>query len=249
MAHQTKQLATKEFLIIFFGLLISYSLTAQDKVSDYYRLNFHNYQGVIDFYAEPDTISLNIDIEYGKQMFAFNVFLYEKYSRAAKYQDNFYLLLPDTNEIKLEHTTILNEDTAFSALYFNSLHGKEIPDIHLDTLLNIVSKFFYLHRENGRAFAHICAGINGLHELKDSQYSPYYYAFSFMVIYNERAILKLKSFVADLPLNFESEISEIDIQNAKEVVYENVLHDPEIKALLLETYYAKQEFLNFKIFY
>jgi len=237
--------------------VISINLFSQKEgyqISDFFKLNFYHQEDGLGFFEDADSLN-NTDLEeFGNTMYAFSQYLLANYTDAGKRQNarDIKQALPDTIGAAQVFNTYLERDTVFQKMYFDFLEKKEIPFIHIDKLVEIACRFYYLHRlENGKIVMHICARINEVKEMPQNKYSPYYNAFAYSVIRNSGCddVDWLSSFESDLVYNADSAISNEELKHLKNKNYEVLKASQDFKKNIINEYLRRNQYLNFRLIY
>jgi len=232
---------------------ISTSVQGQAKFSDFYKLVFYPNDTTIGFYATPDSLINHPKYsDFAQKLWAFNLYLYTMYSNAEKEYPYLNSILPDSNKIKTEHERLLNEDLEFQDLFNSTLNRKSVPDITIDSILIIISRFTYLHRMDNDIVIHMCATINGLSDLPIMIGSLYYNAFGFMVQYSDECsqiTKRIKDQYKDEIAQAKQTLNEEKINAIRTKIYEALRTDSALRQLVIRIYQEKKDFLNFKMSY
>jgi hypothetical protein len=230
--------------------LTSLSLIGQNKASDFYNLVFYTEDGKVGFYETPIEEHENPKFSaFASNMKGYLVYLISNYSELPKSNVELEELLPDSIKIKEHFEELLNKDDSFNKILFNVYKRKEIPPVHVDSILKKISRFYYVHSSRGVSTAHLCAGINGIKEFKHDESSPYYDAFSFMVIYNDFGMKKFSQSLEPIRSELNKSIPEERVLEIRNKVYEFILNDIEMRNYIIKEYNDKKEYLNFKLVY
>lgn len=243
----------KKICITIIISLFSISAISQVKVPDFYRIVYYPNDSTFGFYTEPDSLNNNSKYsEFAQKLWAFNMYLYSNYSKAKKEYIYLKSLIPDSNKIKSEHARLINEDKDFQDIFFSTLNKKSVPDISIDSILLIVSRFTYLHKMDSNIVIHVCVGINGINELNYTIGSPYYNAFGFMINYSKdcskirKRITKQYKNEIDNAKKSHNDDKIIEIRND---IYKSLANDIDMRQLVIREYQAKKDYLNFRIIY
>lgn len=233
--------------------ILSSSVNCQVKISDFFKLVFYPQDSTFGFYPTPDSLKGNSKYSgFAQKLWASNMYLYSMYSKAEK--EYYYLksFIPDSNKIIVEHERLLNEDREFKDLFNAALYKKNVPDISIDSILIIISRFTYLHRMDSDIVIHMCVAINGISELKTTIGSPYYNAFSFMIQYSEECsqiIERIKNQFKDEIAQVKQTLNEEKIIEIRTKIYESLRKDNDLRQLVIREYLEKKDYLNFRILY
>ncbi len=231
----------------------STSVYGQDKFSDFFKLVFYPQDSTIGFYTTPDSLINHSQYSgFAKKLWAFNLYLYTIYSNAEKEYQYLNSFIPDSNKIKAEHERLLNEDLEFQTLFNATIQRKFVPDITIDSILMIISRFSYLHRMGSDLVIHMCATINGLDDLTKSIGSPYYNAFGFMVQHSDECsqiIKRIKDQYREDIDQVKQTLNEEKIIEIRSKIYESMRKDPDLRELVIREYQEKKDYLNLKILY
>ena len=174
------------------------------------------------------------------------------YSKAEKEYQYLKTFIPDSNKIMAEHERFLNEDREFQDLFNATLHKRSVPDISIDFILIIISRFTYLHRMDSDIIIHMCVAINGINELTKTIGSPYYNAFGFMIQYSEECsqiINRIKKQYKDEIDQVKKTLNEENIIEIRIKIYESLRKDNYLRQLVIREYQEKKDYLNFRILY
>ncbi len=241
------------FTIAIIFCILSISANCQDKISDFFKLVFYPQDSTIGFYPTPDSLKDNSKYSgFAQNLWAFNIYLYSMYSNAEKKYTYLKSFIPDSNKIIVEHNRLLNEDREFQDLFNAALHKKSVPDISIDSILQIISRFTYLHRMDSEVVIHMCVAINGISELKTTIGSPYYNAFGFMIQYSDECsqiIERIKKQYKDEIAQVKKTLNEEKIIEIRTNIYESLRKDNELRQLVIHEYLEKKDYLNFRILY
>lgn len=239
------------FAIIIY--IFSISANCQDKISDFFKLVFYPQDSTFGFYPTPDSLKDNSKYsEFAQKLWASNFYLYSMYSKAEKEYHYLKSFIPDSNKIIVEHERLLNEDREFQDIFNAALHKKSVPDISIDSILIIISRFTYLHRMDSDIVIHMCVAINGISELKTTRGSPYYNAFGFMIQYNEECsqiIERIKKQYKNEIAQIKKTLNEAKIIEIRTKIYESLRKDNDLRQLVIREYLEKKDYLNFRILY
>ncbi len=248
----------KKIVIItstIFVLTISFSCQQENiKIIDFFKPCFYAKGEGFGFYIDSDSLKNTPMEDFWKNMYAFSQYLYANYCQLQKKENYEYLesLLPDTTAVKAAFNKKLKNDTAFIKLYKDIYNKKHIPDIHIEEIQKIAARFYYVHNINGKLCLHNCAGINGVLQMKQTKYSPYYNAFCFMVIRNsdnyQKEWLSVKKELAPF-FNSDKNVSEKEAEKIRNQVYENLANSEAYKQDIINEYERRKEYLNFKLLY
>lgn len=183
------------------------------------------------------------------------------------------------NEKKLKHYVYksLSKDELFNKnilqLSYNFLKKKnilisgfepmEVAKISLDSITNIVSRFFHLKRidKNGDPRFTVCVGNHGCSKDYTKEMLPIIEAFCFQVIYNagddiwndfnnaKKEILEIKEEVTEIKIGrseIKMPIKKKDIY-LRNLMYNKMTCSKNLQAFILEEYNKKKDILNFVI--
>jgi len=247
----------KKLICLISVFVISVNLFSQiegHQITDFFKLNFYPKDGSFGSYADSDSLKNSELEDFGKTMYAFSQYLLTNYTDAGKGENEKEIeqVLPDTVKAVKIFNKYMEGDIVFSKLYFDFLEKKEIPAIHIDSLIDISCRFYYLHRlPNGRIVMHMCAGINEVKKLPQNEFSPYYNAFAYSVIRNcgSDGVEWLSSFESDLVYTADSKISDAELERLKNKNYEVLKSSEDFKKNIINEYLRRNQFLNFKLIY
>lgn len=246
----------KSKIRIAFAIIIctlSISANCQDKFSDFFKLVFYPQNSTFGFYPIPDSLKDNSKYsDFAQKLWAFNIYLYSMYSKAEKEYQYLNSFIPDSTKIMSEHERLLNEDREFQNLFNATLHKRSVPDITIDSILIIISRFTYLHRMDNDIVTHMCVAINGISELTKTIGSPYYNAFGFMIQYSDECsqiIERIKKQYKDEISQVKKTLNEEKIIEIRTKIYESLRKDNDLRLLVIREYLAKKDHLNFRILY
>jgi|WetSurMetagenome_2_1015567.scaffolds.fasta_scaffold71023_2 hypothetical protein len=196
-------------------------------------------------YAKPDSLLTDLRLSaFASNLWSFNMYLYANYSIAATKEDTLTSLLSDTNNLKSVYKSLLQNDSRFRNIFYTSFNKVAIPSISIDSIQKILSRFYYLHRlQNGNIVLHICATINDVLKMKQTEYSPYYNAFCYMIVRDQKPF--------DI-LNTDYLLPETDdytLEATKNKNYETIIEHPQIRQMIINEYESKKQYLNFQVIY
>ena len=218
----------------------------QPDITRFYKLTIntkYNYQ-----YVEPDSLLKNPKYSaYGSNMWAFNMYLFENYSIESSKSDLLDSLLFDTLNLRLKHNELLMKDIAFQKIFFDAYNKNPIPSIHVDSIQKIMARFFYLHRlPNRKIETHLCATINEVLKMNQTEYTPYYNAFCYMVLRNQKPFDKLNMYITT---TLPQDIDDTLVEEARIKNYEILSKNPILRQMIIDEFESKKAFLNFTILY
>lgn len=242
-----------KIIFVIFLCIVSISANCQNKFSDFYKLIFYSQDTLFGFYPAPDSLKDNSKYSgFAQKLWAYNMYLYSIYSKAETEYPYLKSLIPDSIKIVAEHERILNEDQDFQNLFYATLNKKSVPDISIDSILIITSRFTYLHRLDNEIVIHMCVAINGLNDLPKTTGSPYYNAFGFMIQYSDECsqiIERIKKEYKNDIDQVKKTLNEEKIIEIRTKIYEALRKDNELHQLVLREYLDKKDYLNFRILY
>jgi hypothetical protein len=222
---------------------------AQDPADRYKMVFGHGKEGIY-LYSMPDSASSNPQWP-GRDtaLWAFDMYLFSNYAATFKRERELSKLLPDTIAIRKRFRDMLEQDTAYARFFHHAMPDHRVPDIRIDSLLYIASRFYYLHRASGGGVtAHICVGINKVKELVRTEGSPYYAAFCYQVIRSQEdpfaIFYRAKDAAGDSIYN---DMPEEQLHQAEHDIYRHAAADPELRQQLWSAYLAKRRYLNFQV--
>lgn len=240
---------TSKLVIIVLCLLQISNLKGQNNqldITEFYKLTInteYNYQ-----YIEPDSLLENSKLSgYASSMWAFNMYLFENYSIESSKTELLDSLLMDTLSLRQMHKELLLRDSTFQKIFFKAFNKTIIPSIHVDSIQKIMARFFYLHRlPNRKIETHFCATINEVLKMEQTENSPYYNAFCFMVLRNQNPFDKLSLFITStLPAETDDKL----IEEAKRKNYDILSVNPLLRQMIIDEFESKKSYLNFTILY
>jgi len=218
----------------------------QPDLTNFYKLTIntkYNFQ-----YVEPDSLLKNSELSaYASSMWAFNMYLFENYSIESSKNHLLDSLLVDTFNLKLMHKELLLKDSSFQKIFFKAFNKTLIPSIHVDSIQKIMARFFYLHRlPNRKIETHFCATINEVLKMEQTENTPYYNAFCFMVLRNQKPFDKLNRYITTtLPQDIDDKL----VEEARIKNYEILSVHPMLRQMIIDEFESKKAFLNFTILY
>jgi len=239
------------FTIIIF--ILSIRVNCQEKFSDFFTLVYYKQDSTFGFYPTPDSLKHNSKYAgFAQKLWGFNMYLYSVYSKAEREYRYLQSFLPDSNKIRTEHERLLNEDREFQDLFYATLYKKNVPDISIDSMLIIISRFTYLHTMDSDIVIHMCVAINGVSELPVTIGSPYYNAFGYMIQYSDdcsEIVQRIKNQYKDEIALVKQTLNEEKITELRTEIYESLRNDIELRHFVIHEYEEKKEYLNFRIIY
>jgi hypothetical protein len=225
---------------------------AQDEgqsLADRYKMVFGSGEDGMYLYCMPDSSSNNVQWP-GRDtaLWAFDMYLFSNYAATFKREQDLEQLLPDTTTIRRRFAAMLEHDSAYARIFHQAMPENRVPDIQIDSLLVIASRFYYLHRSHGNVTAHICVGINKVKKLPQSEGSPYYAAFCYQVIRSQEdpfAIFdRAKDAAGD---SLYDEMPDELLHKAEHDIYRHAAADPELRKQVWDAYLTKRRYLNFRV--
>jgi len=242
------------FVCLMISMTTAYQLSSQDYkndkcFTDFFYIKIESAKDHSYLYYDVD--SMRKDGYYNEKfsaLWAFNNYLFTNYSNILRKDSTMARMIPDTLAIQKQFKAYLNEDFRFKEIFDKVIKHQNITPIYIDSLLKIASRFFLVHRSNGHVVFHLCALINDVLSLEQSENSPYYNAFCFMTIRNNvknwdffnKAIEPFKAEIND-------SISNERLEEIKNAVFAYLAKDEELRNMLLNEYNKKKEYLNFEI--
>lgn len=200
-------------------------------------------------YTMPDSNSHNVQWP-GRDtaLWAFDMYLFSNYAATFKREQELEQLLPDTTNIRKRFTAMLEHDSVYARMFRQAMPDNRVPDIQIDSLLDIASRFYYLHRSHGGVTAHICVGINKVKELPQSKGSPYYAAFCYQVIRSQEDPFAIFDRAKDaLGDSIYNDMPDEELHRAEHDIYRHAAADPELRKQLWDAYLTKRRYLNFRV--
>jgi hypothetical protein len=178
------------------------------------------------------------------------MYLHSIYSDSYGLQFKLEYLMPDIEKIRSELNTSLNKDTAFQKIYMASIERSTVPAIHMDSLMPIAARFFYVHRMGQKVYQQICVGTNEVLEMPQTEFTPYYNAFCYMAIYgHDEPFSFFQKAVGEQVEELRGPISDERLRYFTDMVYATLEKNEELRSLLVQEYEAKKEHLNFTLVY
>jgi len=218
--------------------------TKAQNITNYYEVKTIHRDSSFYFYETPKILKESRLKHYSETMELFNFYLLNNYSD----YDHSKLLnyMPDTVTIKKQFSKMLKKDKKFSNLFFKCFNKDYNSSIHIDSLLKITSRFYYLHRHGGNISFHVCATVNEVLELPQSDISPVYNAFCFCVMANMSRENKSK-IMAKLTKGANNDITDVELNSLKNNNYLKVMESPFLRDEIFLQYNKMKEYLNFDI--
>ncbi len=223
-------------------------------ITEFFKPCFYPKGDSFGFYLDADSLKNTKNEDFGENMWAFLDYLFSNYCMAHNGENYEYFtgLLPDTIAIKRAFSEKLNNDTAFIKLYKEVYNKNLVPDIRIEDIQKIAARFYYVHLINGKLSLHNCVGINEVLKMKQTEASPFYNAFCFMVIRNrydyEKEWLPVKNELAPY-IDSDKNVSEEEAEKIRNQVYQNLTNSESYKQDIIKEYERRKKYLNFKIIY
>jgi hypothetical protein len=197
---------------------------------------------------DPDSMADPMLQERCTMLWPALMYMHSIYSEAYGLQFKLEELLPDIDRVRNELSASLNADTAFQTIYLRSINRTMVPPIGVDSLMSIVSRFFYVHRVEGKVVQHICVGMNEVLDLPQSLNTPYYNAFAYLVVYGLEDPFKLiREAVGDDVEELRRPITDERLRYFTDMVYSKLEANRELRDAVIRAYEERQDHLNFQL--
>lgn len=236
--------------VIVLGYASAFAQTAPQLPMDRYDVHFGEQEGEYYFYIAPDSLTGHAEWHpRDTAMWAFDLYLFDNYAEAAYDQYLWENLLPDTARVRSAFQHALGKDTAFAELYQGSFRPSNASIVHIDTLMRIAARFYYLHRTGTTGLdLHLCTGINRVKELTQDEDGSYYAAFCYQAIRDmDDPYLYYRKAKEALPDPLYEDMPTDRILVAEQGLYDLIAEDAGLREFLLAEYSRKKQWLCFQV--
>lgn len=243
-------------ILLLISIVVAIGASAQefwtgDRFSDLFTVRMIGDEG--DQYLSFDPDSMLADPNLSARCTALwpaLMYLHSMHSDAYGLQFKLEEWIPDIERIRNELNASLDRDTAFQKIYLAAINRSIVPPIHVDSLMKIVSRFFYVHRSEGKVVQHVCVGINEVLELPQTQHTPFYNAFAYQAVHRlDDPFGFIREAVGDDVEELRRPITDERLRYFTERVYSFLEKNDELRDHVIKEYEATKEHLNFQMIY